>query len=431
MFKNTSHPNITGKLRGHDIYILATTGAGLIRALAPQFIPQALSSGSNITVLIPNSDSPYIDDVAEVEARKINVDDTAKEKANQKKRLRDEFASVVQYLREGQSNGIQMNSTGCGKIYLGCAYTLLRQTVTLAADEDTLWGWMSLTVPPFRTVDGTPSIELNGSKSDSSLAKLVYEHILAIRDIAVARGTFFAISDCPDDFEQFFLENETAESFWTEKYRAAQENMRACYGNAELIEVAAQHPLQPDGKPGKEFSERLKYALRLYRDLKEEGCDVQIYVPGSVHCFRGRQDPCSLSAAGVAFLKENGIPESDLLGEEMNEKYKGEKGVYNTADECYVASRIFQDGLYARLHSVCSPNQLMREKLFYIYFGVIPYYHTVNTDSMAHNDMYEIFHSIPDIIFKDHSWQRDDSVNGNRTRNERDPRFVYEGDPSE
>ena len=57
----------------------------------------------------------------------------------------------------------------------------------------------------------------------------------------------------------------------------------------------------------------------------------------------------------------------------MNRRYKGEQGVYNTADECFVASRIFFDGDYRRLHCVCSPNQIQRKKLFYIAFGVIPY----------------------------------------------------------
>lgn len=215
---------------------------------------------------------------------------------------------------------------------------------------------------------------------------------------------------------------EEAKQYWEKKNEEAIHNMSVKTGNMELIEVAAQHPLEPDGTPGKEFSKRLDRATELYDKLMAQGCDVRIYIPGSVHCYEGKQDKCSLSASGKKYLMDKGIPEENLIGEGANSKYKGTLGVYNTADECFVASEIFNNGDYRRLHSVCSPNQLMRKKLFYMAFGVIPYFYTVSIDNLAHNDIYEIFNAIPDVLFVDHTWQSEDSENGRRTREERTPR---------
>ena len=53
----------------------------------------------------------------------------------------------------------------------------------------------------------------------------------------------------------------------------------------------------------------------------------------------------------------------------------------------------------------------------------IPYFYTVSTDEMAHDDIYEIFHSIPNILLNDHDWQGPDSADGNRTRRERNPKY--------
>ncbi len=75
---------------------------------------------------------------------------------------------------------------------------------------------------------------------------------------------------------------------------------------------------------------------------------------------------------------------------------------------------------------VYAPESVIRKKIFYIAFGVIPYYHTVSSDVMAHDDIYELFHSIPDILSKDHTWQGEDSINGNKTRRERNPELEPE-----
>lgn len=424
VFRNSSRSSteIISRVRGcKTLYIVSTTGSSLIANLSSEFIPAALAQGTDIVVLIPNRYSSYVNDVAEVESPQ----QTDKHRI----RFAREFEGVVYNLKECIRRARRNDPSGKGGIYIGCTHNLLRQTVTLAEFDDRLWGWMSITMPPKRTVDGTPSFEFSGEKNQKnkkSMAGIVYEHVISMRDVAIRRGNYVCLED-NEDFTEFYLENEGAESYWRDLYEHAKSNMLSYDGESDLIEVAAQHPLLSSGKPAKEFAARLDKAAEVYRKLEEQGQHAVIYVPGSLHRYRKnvnapwKTDPCSLSHAGVEYLKSKGIPEEDLLGEEENQRYKGELGVYNTADECYVASKIFEDGDYRRLHCVCSPNQLIRKKLFYIAFGVIPYYHTVSSENMAHDDIHELFHSIPEILSRDHTWQGEDSVNGNRTRRERNP----------
>ena len=423
LLRNTSlSPSVlTDRLRGAErIFIAATTGSGLINTLSSEFLPDALARGTDLTVLIPNRYSSYVNDVAEIES--------PDQPSSHMERFAREFDSAVYNLKDCLRRARQRSPDTCGEIYLGCAGNLVRQTVTLAVWPDRLWGWLSVTIPPRRTVDGTPSFEFSAARDEISVGRLILEHVESIRDLAKKRNMLVPLSEA-GDFQAFFLENQAAEEYWKKLYAEAKANSLGRAGEAELIEVAAQHPLRPDGRPGAEFARRLDKARELYFKLRETDTPCAIYIPGSVHCYRGKADPCSLSEAGRAYLTAAGIPPEDLLGEAENRRYKGDQGVYNTADECYVASRIFFDGDYRRLHCVCSPNQIMRKKLFYIAFGVIPYYHTVNSDRPAHDDMYELFHSIPGILALDHTWQGSDSVQGKRTREERDPR--NQGSPGE
>ena len=112
--------------------------------------------------------------------------------------------------------------------------------------------------------------------------------------------------------------------------------------NKVLIEVAAQHPLV-DGKPGEEFEYRLKKGIQIYNNEKGKGNEPIIYVPGSLHSIRNNSkwkiDKRTLSEAGRMYLIENGIPAKDIRADEANERFK-EDGVYNSGDECLVATLI-------------------------------------------------------------------------------------------
>lgn len=187
---------------------------------------------------------------------------------------------------------------------------------------------------------------------------------------------------------------------WQLKYAIAlKATQEASKRPGALIEAAAQHPLREGRYPNTEFAARLDAARALRQELVAEGMDpVKIYVPGSIHMSGGVSDKVSLSEAGCAYLAERGVPAEALLGDDANREYKGSAGVYNSSDECYVASRIFEDEGFGQLHCVCSPAQLLRKALSYIQFGLAPYMHSVPVDDMFHSYVDEAFLYIPRLL---------------------------------
>lgn len=400
-----------------DIYIVSTTGRSLIHSLSADFIPEILSKGANITVIIPNKYSDFVEDVAEIES--------LEHKEENSKRLADEFTGVMNALSRCIEAVKDVPADVRGHIYLACSYTLLRQTITLGVDDEKGWGWMSMTLPPKKTAEGTPSFEFQGSlrHDQSSMAKLVYGHIQAILDVARVRGEYFEFTPEMEQPKYFFLEEKSAKEMWNELYQEATRNTLMKDGDLELIEVAAQHPLNEDGTPGTEFALRLKEGARLYREILSKGGKAKIYVPGSVHLYEGIPDVKSLSQSGVDYLvNELQIPLEDILGPETNERFKGEDGVYNSADECYVASMIYKRGSYHRLHCVCSSSQMARKKMFYIAFGVIALFHTADADQRFHNDISEMIEGVPYVIYRDSTWQNHSSERFIKSREERRPK---------
>ena len=151
---------------------------------------------------------------------------------------------------------------------------------------------------------------------------------------------------------------------WTKLLHAAQERMtQADISDGLLIEVAAQHPLVEGMYPNAEFSARLDAAADRYRLECMNGYTVKIYVPGSRHMCNGIPDNISLSQAGSRYLESVGIPSCDIYGDEANQRFKGDSGVFNSSDECYVATCLFNELGFGRIASYCSPAQLMRKAL--------------------------------------------------------------------
>ena len=403
-----------GKLK--KLYILATTGQSLIHVLtnaSDNYIGDLLRCGADVIILIPNKHSTFCNNVAEIEDRSVES-------------FSNQFKGVIDDLIATINSFDKANNGTMGRILIGCCYNLLRQTIVMGInDEDEAYGWMSLTMPPSRTAGDSPNITFSGNIKDvKSICKTIYSHLNEIENLANRHNHLF-VMDGHDDFKYgFYFEEESAKIYWKELYNIAKNRMYDCDGDRSLIEVAAQHPLKNGDKPSKEFAIRLDAAIELYKKIVDNGGSADIYVPGSRHSHNGIDDKISLSKAGFFYLKERGIPEECILGEKENEKYKGENGVYNSADECFVASEIFSNGDYGQLYCVCSSNQLLRKKLFYIAFGVIPRYYTADSSILSHDDMYEIFEAIPDVILNDHTWQEKNSVNGNRTRNERTPKDI-------
>lgn len=191
-----------------------------------------------------------------------------------------------------------------------------------------------------------------------------------------------------------------------------------------LIEIAAQHPLKDGKEPGLEFESRLLRAVELYKKEIENGNEVIFYIPGSKHCITNKegekiQDEISLSEAGKNYLITHGIPQEIVRAGDSNTKYKGGKGVYNSGDECYVASKIYEDEECNKLISVVSPVQVFRKGMFYNEFGIQPQIYSVPVENTFHNYVGEFFWSLYITTFVDHDWQGDKSFLSALTRMER------------
>lgn len=211
---------------------------------------------------------------------------------------------------------------------------------------------------------------------------------------------------------------------WKTKYENAKKNSISSRVNKGiLIEIAAQHPLVEGMFPNEEFTNRLLLGIKIYKEYISNGEVVKFFIPGSIHMDNGISDKISLSKAGSDFLISNGIPQEDIYGEEVNTIYKGDSGVYNSSDECYVASKLFDELQFREIHCVCSSAQLMRKALSYIQFGYLPYMHSVTCEEMYHNYIDEVFKYIP-IVINDDSALQGESQEAERLRKLRKPTSI-------
>ena len=201
---------------------------------------------------------------------------------------------------------------------------------------------------------------------------------------------------------------------WLDKYEKALSAMETAgkSGEGVLIEVAAQHPLKEGKYPAEEFQKRLDLGVKLYKELSNTE-NVKFYIPGSKHQENGKADLVSLSEAGKNYLISQGIPQGNIFADDANDEIMGEKGVYNSTDECYVSCKLFEKYHFKELHLVCSPNQMMRKMLCYIDFGYFPNIHTASYDKMYHNPINEIFECIPKVLENDQKAQ-DETRNARR-----------------
>ena len=216
-------------------------------------------------------------------------------------------------------------------------------------------------------------------------------------------------------------EFEVIKEKWKQYFSVAEDNMKSHTGKKVLIECAAQHPLVNGEFPAVEFENRLKFSFELYKKYRKEGFDVKIYVPGSRHKFNEVCDKISLSLAGKKYLIGLGMSPSDIYSVQNNFEHKGFFGVYNSADECYVASEIFKTEGFDKLISVGSPAQMYRKTLFYVKNGVLPLNFSVPTENMFHSYYGEIFNDIPRVIESDDDCQNSESQIAVHSRNERCP----------
>ena len=428
-----NHNEVCKHLAGKQtLYFVMTTGSSFIDIYSKEFLQSQISQGTTVYMILPNRNSDFCIDVATIESPNHSEDNL--------KRLSAEFDSVVRKLKivlhEAESLAIEPDRIG--HVFLCAAYTLLRQTICMAKSNDgDCWGWITTTLPPVRASGNTPTLVFEGNLNNSSFfGNSVYQHVHKLIELARNRGGLIDLAQNPSfisfDRDSIVDSGERAEKEkeWQEKYLEACKVMcrRQRTKKRILIEIAAQHPLNGD-KPGNEFRARLDYGFRLYQSLcqDEKVEEVSIYVPGSVHMEHGIVDPVSLSEAGCQYLLELGIPKDSLFGDKENHEYMTINdvyyGVYNSCDECFVSSRLFYDIGYTELHCVCSPNQALRKQLFYLNFKVIPVMHTVRTDEMYHDFTQELFHSVPNVLYRYPNWSTIECPIFWKSRRERMPEF--------
>ena len=397
------------------IYVVSTTGAGLLKTLKEDALKKALWNKAEINIIIPDRGSLFCKDVAEAECCRDGYN-TVIENQN-KRRIESEFEATVQYLNETYCLA-QKRHKSIGSITVFSCRTLLRQTLFLTvSQENCSWGWINMTMPPLRTSE-TPSIAISDTNVKKGLDKYIISHCECLIKMARKYKAFLKIDGKTIASPLESIKKDDQEKYWIDKRETAKRFMQKRIKlNKILIEVAAQHPLNLGEFPNEEFQKRLDVAIQLCKENGEE--KVWFYVPGSRHKYNGAEDKISLSEAGKNYLVEHGIDENHIYADDTNIKYKGEQGVYNSADESYVASCIFKDDDFGRMICVCSPYQTMRKSFYYLEFGLIPECHGVPCKNMFHDPISEYFGSLHHTVLEDHNWQDEDSEAARKSRIDR------------
>lgn len=269
-------------------------------------------------------------------------------------------------------------------------------------------GWLTVTLPPYKS---TKSFMLTGRSLDGNFE----QDINFIEMMTTHFDTVWNYASCSiDEFKSKIVSRKQAE--WGEKYDEAKKFMETRTGGKVLIEVAAQHPLINGTEPNEEFRGRLDKALTTAEIIGLQ--NVYFYVPGNLHSENGVQDKCTLSDVGKEYLIKHGISSERIYGHEYNNIYKGEKGVYNSTDECYVASCIFKSDEFKEMICVCSPAQMLRKVFSYIGMGLVPQIEVFSCIDMYHNYIEEFFRAVP-IVVNDLGMLTGDSLEAERLRKER------------
>ena len=410
-----------------ELDLFFTTGKNFANANI-KMLAEFVARGGVVKLLCGYPRTEFLSNVADVECFKLG------DRSN----IHDEYKLVVESLVQTYhmaKTEWEKNSSGpLGKILIGDSETLFRSTILITKQKNhEMWGWIKLTLPPEKSVDMI-SLELEQKETEKhdDLLSSVVDHFNSVWKLAESRKRVICIGEHTkaDDIRKTEADSNCSlnnKEYWEEKYKEAVRKTRKRKGNRILIEVAAQHPLRDNLYPDVEFKARLNFAIQLLKEQQEKGNEIEIYVPGSVHLdFEGIEDEVSLSEAGCNYLEEKGVSPEILHGEDLNTRYDGERnwaGVYNSADECYVASKFFEEKEFDQLICICSPNQVTRKTFLYINQGIVPLVYSVPVRNMFHKPVNEIYNSIPYLLEQDYDWQGVDSSEAIRTRTERMPGF--------
>lgn len=385
-----------------EIKIIYVSGFHFLN-INEQHLRSALDRGTSIKFLCGHPDSIFLKDIENMEY--YQRDSQGKRLREKDKKIGDEVMAIMEKYRDTKLE-IKFYSSEYRLPYILAYYP-----------DGSVKAWLTVTLPPYKSIK---SFVLRGEKKDEQ----IYDD--DINFIDMMETNFDVIWEHGSKTVDEVLADrestpEKLQASWKDAYSTAKQNMSTRKDRkGALIEVAAQHPLVDGELPNEEFEKRLLKAIDLYKQLSAEGKTVKIYVPGSIHKDKGVIDNISLSEAGKRFLIKQGISKKDILADEMNKKYKGKEGVYNSTDECYVASQIFEELKYGELHCICSPAQMVRKVFSYIHCGYVPQIHTVSCDNMYHDYVDEIFVKVPNLL-KDRNILDDDWEEAKETRRLRKP----------
>lgn len=366
-------------------------------------LERALKRGATVKFLCAHPDSVFLKDIENMEYFQRDL---------QGKRLREKESKigteVMDMIEKYRDTKLEMR-------FYSSEYRL--PFILAYYPDESVKAWLTVTLPPYKS---SKSFLLRGEKKKNPIPDDEFNFI----DMMETNFDMIwehASKSVEEVLEDHKTREEALKEHWDGLYRVAKQNTEdAKEHKGALIEVAAQHPLIDGTTPNEEFQKRLLKAVDLYHELKDRKKPVKIYVPGSVHKDNGVVDKLSLSEAGKRFLVKKGIPKSDIYADDMNEKYKGKDGVYNSTEECYVACKIFSDNSFGELHCICSPAQMTRKVFSYIHCGYVPDVHTVSCDEMYHNYVKEVFENVPELLSDMHILQ-DDWNGAVKSRNSRKP----------
>ena len=375
--------------KAEEIKIIYVSGIRFLN-INKKYLEDALNRGAKVKFLCCNPQSIFIKDIENME---YNYTDNSGKTIRNKEQapISEEIHEVINNYQGKKGLEARFYSTEYRLPYIIAYYP-----------DKSIKAWLTMTLPPYKS---TKSFMLRGEKKKDKL----YDD--EINFIDMMEANFDTIWDnCSKSADEIINDEKKIDdelyTTWQNLYQKAKENMQNTKGKSgTLIEIAAQHPLVNGEKPNAEFEERLLLAIKIYNEESLKSNQTYLYVPGSIHMNNGVSDKISLSEAGKTFLIEHGIPKDHIFGNEMNIQYKGDQGVYNSSDECYVASKIFESKKFEKLHCVCSSGQMMRKALSYIRFGYVPAMHTVSCDTMYHNYIDEIFKNIPQLLKDDNALQ--------------------------
>lgn len=383
--------------KAEKIKIIYVSGARYLSIYRKE-LREAMKNGVEIQVLCAAVSGPFLPDIERME-RSMMFEGKSIREPNQF--IRDETEQIVKDYKDTNMQ-FRFYSTEYRLPYVIAYYK-----------DGSIRAWLTMSLPPYKS---RYCFVLRGKRNSGKVSEAEELDFIEMMENNFDKIWEFA-SNTP--------EGALYES-WMKKYQNAKRNMELSkVRKSVLVEISAQHPLVDGLRPNEEFQCRLLAGVELYNKLTTQGKQVKLYVPGSLHMDGGKADKISLSEAGTRFLIKQGIPAKKIYGEDANELFKGEEGVYNSSDECYVASRLFQEHKFGQLYCVCSSAQMMRKALSYIQFGCLPYFHTVSADEMFHNFIDEIFRNIP-LVLQDDDALQSGSAEAERLRQLRNPKLREE-----